>query len=67
MVRVYEDQALSMKCVYEWFIRVGEGRESISDNSRSERPVTSVSDENIEKVSKLITKDRRLNGRIRTG
>ncbi|GFT86531.1 alpha-2 adrenergic receptor [Trichonephila clavipes] len=37
-----------------------EGRESVSDKTRSERPAISVNDENNEKVRKLITKDRRL-------
>ncbi|GFX52478.1 nitric oxide synthase, brain [Trichonephila clavipes] len=59
-VQTIEDQSLSMKSVYEWFARFREGRESVSDNPRSERPSTSVSDENIAKVSKLITEDRRL-------
>ncbi|GFU90157.1 hypothetical protein TNCV_3873611 [Trichonephila clavipes] len=34
LVRVYEDQALLMKCVYEWFARFRDGRERVSDNSR---------------------------------
>ncbi|GFV66380.1 protein GVQW3 [Trichonephila clavipes] len=67
LIRIYEDQTLSMKCMYEWFTRFREGRESVSDNLRSERPVTSVRDENIEKVSKLITKDRRLTVRMIDG
>ncbi|GFX06823.1 hypothetical protein TNCV_1201401 [Trichonephila clavipes] len=49
-VRVYEDQALSTKCVYEWFARFRECRVWVSDNSRSERPFTSVKDKNIEKL-----------------
>ncbi|GFY00829.1 hypothetical protein TNCV_2142211 [Trichonephila clavipes] len=49
MVRVYEDQALSMKFVYEWFARFREGCERVSDNPRRGRLETSVSDENIEK------------------
>ncbi|GFU29032.1 uncharacterized protein TNCV_471421 [Trichonephila clavipes] len=48
-MRVYEDQALFMKCVYEWFARFRESRESVSDNPRERRPVTSVSVGNIEK------------------
>ena len=64
LVRVHEDQTLSMKCVYQWFARFREGQESVFDNPRSGRPATSVSDENIEKVEKLITKDRRLTARI---
>ncbi|GFV89251.1 transposable element Tcb1 transposase [Trichonephila clavipes] len=49
MVRVYEDQALSVKCVYEWFTRFQEGMQSVSDNPYSRRLAISVSDENIEK------------------
>ncbi|GFV24350.1 hypothetical protein TNCV_970251, partial [Trichonephila clavipes] len=50
LVRDYEDQALPMKCVYEWFACFQEGRESVSGNSRSRRLAITVSDENIEKV-----------------
>ncbi|GFT52946.1 uncharacterized protein TNCV_1460461 [Trichonephila clavipes] len=50
LIRVYEDQALSMKFVFEWFSRFRGGRESVSDKPRSERPATSVSDENVEKT-----------------
>ncbi|GFY15308.1 hypothetical protein TNCV_1571191 [Trichonephila clavipes] len=53
LVRVHEDQALSMKCVYEWFTHFRESREIVSDKTRSGRPATSISDENIEKVRKL--------------
>ncbi|GFV67862.1 hypothetical protein TNCV_926281 [Trichonephila clavipes] len=38
-----------MKCVYEWFARFRECRESLSDNPRSERLATFVSDRNIQK------------------
>ncbi|GFT96054.1 hypothetical protein TNCV_313301 [Trichonephila clavipes] len=62
LVRVREDQALSVKCVNEWFARFRESRESVPDKTRSGRPATSVSDENIEKMRKLITKDLRLTG-----
>ncbi|GFX38073.1 hypothetical protein TNCV_3836721 [Trichonephila clavipes] len=30
LVRAYEDQALSMKCMYKWFTRFREGQESVS-------------------------------------
>ncbi|GFW15984.1 hypothetical protein TNCV_4432571 [Trichonephila clavipes] len=43
LVRVYEDQALSMKYVYEWFTRFRDGRENVLDNPRSERPTPSDS------------------------
>ncbi|GFV71354.1 hypothetical protein TNCV_3133451 [Trichonephila clavipes] len=70
LVRIYEDQALSMKYVYEWVTHFREGRESISDNSRSGRLAISVCDENVEKVryseifSEYITKDRQLTVRM---
>ncbi|GFU77003.1 hypothetical protein TNCV_4521591 [Trichonephila clavipes] len=34
LARVHEDQALSMKCVYEWLTSFQEGRESASDKIR---------------------------------
>ncbi|GFS55444.1 hypothetical protein TNCV_1627161 [Trichonephila clavipes] len=64
LVRVYEDQLLSMKCVYEWFTRFREGWKNVCDKSRSERPAISDRVENIETVSKLITKDPRLIMRV---
>ncbi|GFU86201.1 hypothetical protein TNCV_368591 [Trichonephila clavipes] len=51
LVRVYEGQALSLKCVYVWFTRFQEGRESVSDNPHSGRLAISVSDESNEKLS----------------
>ncbi|GFV56777.1 hypothetical protein TNCV_153191 [Trichonephila clavipes] len=55
---VYEGQVLSMKCVYVWFTRFREGRESVSDNFRSKRPATSVSDENMEKLHERFRRQR---------
>ncbi|GFW92781.1 hypothetical protein TNCV_1735741 [Trichonephila clavipes] len=46
-----------MKCMYEWFAHF-QKEGSVSDNPRSGRLVTSISEENIEKMRKLITKDR---------
>ncbi|GFW30025.1 uncharacterized protein TNCV_1593431 [Trichonephila clavipes] len=64
LVRVCEDQALSIKCVYGWCACFWKGRESVFDNPRSERLAISVSDENIEKVNKLVMKDRHLTVRM---
>ncbi|GFU30769.1 hypothetical protein TNCV_1444731 [Trichonephila clavipes] len=49
LVCVFDNQALSMKCVYEWFARFRVHLESASDQTRRVRPATSVSDENIVK------------------
>ncbi|GFU84960.1 HTH_48 domain-containing protein [Trichonephila clavipes] len=64
LVRVHEDQTLSVKCAYEWFFRFREGRECVSEKTHSGKPVTSVSVESIEKVRKLITKVRLLTVRM---
>ncbi|GFV71271.1 uncharacterized protein TNCV_3646311 [Trichonephila clavipes] len=55
-----EDQALSIKCVYERSAHFREGRESVSDNLLSVKPAVSDTDEIIEKVRKLIAKECRL-------
>ncbi|GFW62967.1 protein GVQW3 [Trichonephila clavipes] len=60
LVHVHEDQELSLKCVYEWLARFREGRESVSHKTCSGRPASSINDENIENVRKLITKNRQL-------
>ncbi|GFT74395.1 hypothetical protein TNCV_539341 [Trichonephila clavipes] len=57
LVRFYEDEALSMKCEYEWFTHVREDRESLSDHPRSGRHATSISDGNTKQMGKLISKD----------
>ncbi|GFY19759.1 hypothetical protein TNCV_4649311 [Trichonephila clavipes] len=49
LVRVYEDQTLSIEYAYEWFTRFREGGECVTGNSRNGRQAISVSDENIEK------------------
>ncbi|GFW24469.1 hypothetical protein TNCV_607101 [Trichonephila clavipes] len=61
LVRVYK--ALSMKCVYV-LLPFSKSIESVSDNPRSGRLATSVNDENIEKIRKLITEDRQLTVRM---
>ncbi|GFT74111.1 uncharacterized protein TNCV_3708231 [Trichonephila clavipes] len=55
-VRVYENQAQSMKCVCPF----SKSRESVSANNRTGKLATSVNDENIEKVRNLITEDPQL-------
>ncbi|GFV27174.1 uncharacterized protein TNCV_2123901 [Trichonephila clavipes] len=64
LVHVNEDQILSMKSRNAWFARFREGRESVSDNLRSGKSATFDSEENIEKVMKLIIKNPRLTVRM---
>ncbi|KAJ8938293.1 hypothetical protein NQ318_020352 [Aromia moschata] len=46
--------------LYHVFILVDKGRETTEDDPRPGRPSTSKTDENIEKIGKLIREDRRL-------
>ncbi|KAJ8938358.1 hypothetical protein NQ318_000150, partial [Aromia moschata] len=46
--------------VFERFIRFKEGRETTEDNPRRGRLSTSKTDENIERIGKLIREDHRL-------
>ncbi|KAJ8959242.1 hypothetical protein NQ318_022505 [Aromia moschata] len=59
---VYGNECLarSRTQVFECFKRFKEGRETTEDDPRPGRPSTSVTDENIEKIGKLIRNDRRL-------
>ncbi|XP_058810647.1 protein GVQW3-like [Phymastichus coffea] len=58
--QVYGNECLSRPRVFEWFKRFQDGREGVEDDSRSGRPSTSKTDENIEKVGNLVRSDRRL-------
>lgn len=57
---VYGSDCLSRARVFEWFKMFREGREDCKDDERPGRPRTSKTDFNVEKVTELIRKDRRL-------
>ena len=57
---VYGDAAVTMKMVYKWFERFCNGCESVEDKERLGRPSTSKTQENVERVSKMIRSNRRL-------
>ncbi|XP_025266745.1 protein GVQW3-like [Camponotus floridanus] len=61
---VYGSECLSRTQVFEWCKRFKEGREMTEDDPRSGRPLTSKTEDNIEKIGKLIRENRRLS--IRT-
>ncbi|UYV75906.1 hypothetical protein LAZ67_13001759 [Cordylochernes scorpioides] len=46
--------------VYFWYKRFKDGRKSISDDSRSGRPLMSTTDRNIGQVRDLIVADRKI-------
>ncbi|GFS62926.1 protein GVQW3 [Trichonephila clavipes] len=54
------DSVLSRAQVFWWFKAFSEGRESIEDEPRSERPSVSKTTENVVKVRDLVRSDRRL-------
>ncbi|GBM11175.1 Putative uncharacterized protein FLJ37770 [Araneus ventricosus] len=52
--------AVSKKCVFEWFKRFRDGKEDVKDEPRSGRPPTSTTPDNIEQVRRMLADDRRL-------
>ena len=59
MVNVaYEDQALSRSNVFRWYGRFGDGREDNEDDPRSGRPTECRNDNNVEKISQFLLKNR---------
>jgi transposase len=54
LVEVCGDAAVALKTVYKWSERFRSGSESIDDQERPGRPLTSCTDENISKVNEMI-------------
>jgi hypothetical protein len=57
--KVYGDTAPRKTTLYEWINRFLNGLEGIEDGTRSGRPSTSISNENIGRVRALVEEDRR--------
>ena len=64
LIQVYGEEAVSKKCVYDWFKRFKDGRESVEDEERSGRPSTSRTDDMIVKVREILSRDRRMTLRL---
>ncbi|GBM03791.1 Putative uncharacterized protein FLJ37770 [Araneus ventricosus] len=60
LVKVYGVDAVSKKCVSEWFKRFRDGKEDVKDEPRSGRPPISTTPDNIERVRRMLADDRRL-------
>ena len=58
---VCSDDTMSRTRLFEWF---KEGRELVEDDHRSERPSTSRTDKNVERVRQKVQRDRRLTVRM---
>ena len=57
---VYGDETMSCSHVFEWHKRFKEGLEDVEDDSRSERPSTSRTADNVERMKQMVHGDRRL-------
>ncbi|GBN04084.1 Putative uncharacterized protein FLJ37770 [Araneus ventricosus] len=64
LVEVYGVEAVSKKCVFEWFKRFRDGKEDVEDEPRSGRPPTSTTPDNIERERRMLADDRRLSLRM---
>ena len=56
----FGESAMSKPRVYEWYKRFKEGREDVGDDERPAPATTSTTEENIEKVKKLVLANRRI-------
>ncbi|GBM32767.1 Putative uncharacterized protein FLJ37770 [Araneus ventricosus] len=56
--------AVSKKCVFEWFKRFRDGKEDAKDEPRFGRPPTNTTPDNIERVRRMLADDRRLSLRM---
>ncbi|XP_050538772.1 protein GVQW3-like [Daktulosphaira vitifoliae] len=63
LCEVYGEECLSRACVFEWHKRFCNGIEDVEDDDRSGRPTTCSTNENVEKIDKIIRQDRRLSVR----
>ncbi|GBM79489.1 Putative uncharacterized protein FLJ37770 [Araneus ventricosus] len=55
LVKVYGVDAVSKKCVFEWFKRFRDGKEDVKDKPRSGRPSTRTTPDNIERVGRMLS------------
>ena len=58
--KAFGDETMSQKKFYKWYRDFKEGRECVDDLQRSERPSTSIDDQNINKIKEIVLGNRRL-------
>ncbi|VEN44849.1 unnamed protein product [Callosobruchus maculatus] len=56
----YGEATLDQSNVYRWYKMFSEGREDVNDEERAGRPSTPTTDENIDKVMKIVLANRRI-------
>ena len=62
--RAYGEHTVSRARVFRWYETFLDGRESMEDGPRSERPCTSKTEENVTKVRAVVGSDRSLTVRM---
>jgi len=60
LVQVYGDNGMKKTAIYKWVKRFSDGRESVTDEERPERPATSRTEEDSAKVHQIVRENRRL-------
>ena len=60
MQKCFRESILSRTQVFEWNKAFSEGREVVENLPHASRPSTSVNDDNIEKVKKIVLENRRV-------
>lgn len=58
--KTYGDTTMSKTQAYEWYKEFKAGRSVVDDLPRCGRPSTSLNDENVQKVKKMLQKNRRM-------
>jgi hypothetical protein len=58
LTEAYGADARKTSSVFEWYKKFKEGREDVKDDERTGRPKTQRTDENMEKLRKLVHFDR---------
>ncbi|XP_029668258.1 protein GVQW3-like [Formica exsecta] len=61
--KAYSESCISKTQAYDWYKAFKEGREVVYDLPPSGRPSTTSTDENIEKIKKIVIENRRLSVR----
>lgn len=56
--KIYGEETMSRSRVYEWHKRFKKGREDVHDNRKTGRPRTTTTEENIDKISEFVSKNR---------
>ncbi|PNF15753.1 hypothetical protein B7P43_G11025, partial [Cryptotermes secundus] len=60
LTEVYGDQCLSRTQVFKWFKKFMGGRKNVGNDPKLCRPSTAKTPENVEKVARIVRRDRRL-------